>query len=95
MKSLLCATALLAAMVAQAAAEARYDRNLEKAVIDIVAGRMGNLRGGFSYKQVPQLVPDAARVPAVATEHLREEARQGLGDGLAPAVERRVSPAIY
>lgn len=95
MKSLLCAMALLAGMAAPAAAEARYDRNLEKAVIDIVAGRMGGIRGGFAYNQVPQLVPDAATAPAIAPEHPREEAKRDLDDGLAPAVERRISPAIF
>lgn len=95
MKSLLCAMALLAAVAAPEAAEMRYDRNLERAVMDIVAARMGAIRGGFTYKQVPQLVPDAATVPAIAPERPREEAKRDLEDGLAPAVERRVSPAVF
>lgn len=95
MKSLLCAMALLAAMAAPAATETRYDRNLERAVMDIVAARMGGIRGGFTYKQVPQLVPDAAPVPAIAPERPREAAKRDLDDGLAPAVERRISPAIF
>ncbi|MBN9254272.1 MULTISPECIES: hypothetical protein [unclassified Mesorhizobium] len=94
MKSLLCAMALLAVMVAPVAAEVRYDRNLERAVMDIVAARMGGIRGGFTYKQVPQLVPEAA--PAdIAPERAREDAKRDLDDGLAPAVERRISPAIF
>ncbi|WP_292333460.1 hypothetical protein [Mesorhizobium sp.] len=43
MKSFLCGMALLSAMAAPVAAETRYDRNLEKAVMDIVAGKMGNI----------------------------------------------------
>ena len=61
MRTLLCGVALLAVIAAPAMAETRYDRNLEKAVVEIVAGKMGDIRGGFSYKQVPQfvVVPDA------------------------------------
>ncbi|TPN40975.1 hypothetical protein FKO01_00825 [Mesorhizobium sp. B2-3-3] len=97
MKTLLCSTALLGIVVAPAVAETRYDRNLEKAALGIVAGKMGDIRGGFSYKQVPQLVvlPDAAPVPAVATEHPREQASGEQDHGLSPAVERQVSRTIF
>ena len=65
MRTLLCGVALLAVIAAPAVAETRYDRKLEQAVVEIVAGKMGDIRGGFSYKQVPQLVvvPDAPAVP--------------------------------
>ena len=56
MKSFLSGMAIVMLMAAPMAAETRYDRNLEKAVVDIVARKMGNIRGGFSYKQIPQLV---------------------------------------
>ncbi|TPI29191.1 hypothetical protein FJ414_26220 [Mesorhizobium sp. B3-1-6] len=96
MKTLLCGVGLLAAMAAPATAETRYDRNLEKAVLDIVAGKMGNIRGAFSYKQVPQLVmvPEAT-TPAVPApvEPPRKEASGN--DGLTPAVERRVSRTVF
>ena len=95
MKSFLCGVALLAAMAAPAAAETRYDRNLEKAVQDIVAGKMGNIRGGFSYKQVPQLVvvPEVAPAAPAPVEAPRKEASGN--DGLTPAVERRVSRTVF
>ena len=69
-----------------AAAETRYDRNLEKAVLDIVAGKMGNIRGAFSYKQVPQLVvlPQATPAAPAPAEAPRKEASGN--DGLMPAV---------
>ncbi|OBQ82251.1 hypothetical protein [Mesorhizobium sp. WSM3873] len=94
MKSFLCGMALLSAMAAPVAAETRYDRNLEKAVMDIVAGKMGNIRGGFSYKQAPQLVvlPEAAPT-APAPAEPREQASNN--DGLMPAVERPVSRTIF
>ncbi|WP_434721698.1 hypothetical protein [Mesorhizobium sp. RIZ17] len=95
MKAFLCGMALLAAMAAPAAAETRYDRNLEKAAMEIVAGKMGNIRGTFSYKQVPQLVvvPDAAPVAPTSVEPPRKEASGN--DGLTPAVERQVSRTVF
>jgi len=95
MKTLLCGMVLWAAMAAPAAAETRYDRSLEKAVLDIVAGKMGNIRGGFSYKQAPQfvVVPDAPAPVAAPAEPPRKEASGN--DGLMPAVERQVSRTVF
>ena len=95
MKSLICSMAFLAAMIAPVAAETRYDRNLEKAAMDIVAGKMGNIRGGFSYEQRPQLVvlPDATPVAPAPVEPPRKEASGN--DGLTPAVERQISRTVF
>ncbi|CDX55470.1 conserved exported hypothetical protein [Mesorhizobium plurifarium] len=95
MKSFICGMAFLAAMIAPAAAETRYDRNIEKAAIDIVAGKMGNIRGGFSYKQKPQLVvlPDTPPSAPAPVEPPRKEASGN--DGLTPAVERQVSRTVF
>ncbi|KQV01212.1 hypothetical protein ASD99_12345 [Mesorhizobium sp. Root695] len=95
MKTLLCGVALCAVLVAPAVAETRYDRSLEKAAVGIVAGKMGNIRGGFSYKQVPQLVVVPGAAPAAVTERPREEATGKPADGLSPAVERQVSRTIF
>jgi hypothetical protein len=97
MKTLLCGAALCAVIVAPATSETRYDRSLEKAVMGIVAGKMGDIRGGFSFKQVPQLVvlPDPVPAPAVATEHPREQASGDRDEGLSPAIERPVSRTIF
>ncbi|BCM18177.1 hypothetical protein [Mesorhizobium sp. J8] len=95
MKAFLCGMAILAAMAAPLAAETRYDRNIEKAARDIVAGKMGNIRGGFTYKQRPQFVvlPDAPLPVAVPAEPPRKEASGN--DGLTPAVERQVSRTVF
>ncbi|KUM26601.1 hypothetical protein AU467_20955 [Mesorhizobium loti] len=95
MKSFLGGMALLMAMAAPVAAETRYDRNLEKAVVDIVAGKIGKIRGGFSYKQVPQLVvlPEAAPAAPAPVEPPPTQASNA--DGLMPAVERPVSRTIF
>jgi len=97
MRTLLCGVALSAAIAAPAVAETRYDRNLEKAALGIVAGKMGDIRGGFSYKQVPQLVvlPDPVPPPAIATEHPAVQASGDRDDGLSPAIERQVSRTIF
>ncbi|TPM35066.1 hypothetical protein [Mesorhizobium sp. B2-3-4] len=97
MKTLLCGVAVLAVTAASASAETPYDRNLEKAAVGIVAGKMGDIRGGFSYRQVPQLVvvPDAAPRPAVTAERPREQASGNTDDGLSPAVERQGSRTIF
>jgi hypothetical protein len=97
MKTLLYGMALSAAIAAPAMAETRYDRNLEKAAMDIVAGKMGGIRGGFSYKQRPQfvIVPDAVATPAAPAERPGRQASGDRNDGLAPAVERPVSRTIF
>lgn len=94
MKTLLCGVTLCTVIVAPAAAETRYDRSLEKAAMGIVAGKMGDIRGGFSYKQVPQLVVVPGVAPAMS-ERPREEATGKPDDGLSPAVERQVSRTIF
>ncbi|AZO25171.1 MULTISPECIES: hypothetical protein [unclassified Mesorhizobium] len=94
MKSFLSGMALAMAMAAPAAAETRYDRNLEKAVVEIVAGKMGDIRGGFSYKQVAQLVvlPEAAPAAPAPVEPRKQASNN---DGLMPAVERPVSQTVF
>jgi hypothetical protein len=47
---------MVATALAPAFAGVRYDRKLEKAVMEIVAGKIGDIRGGFSYQQKPQFV---------------------------------------
>ena len=97
MKTLLYGMALSAVIAAPAMSETRYDRNLEKAVLDIVAGKMGDIRGGFSYKQRPQfvVVPDAVAPPAAPAERSGRQASGDRNDGLAPAVERPVSRTVF
>jgi hypothetical protein len=51
----LAATAL-AAMTGAALAEPTYDRRIEEAAAQIVAAKIGDLRGGFAYDQIPDFV---------------------------------------
>ena len=61
MRPLICAAAMLA-LAASAAAGERYDRKLEQAAMRIVAENIGDIRGGFSYRQKPRFVaaPDVS-----------------------------------
>jgi hypothetical protein len=97
MRTLLCGVALLAILATPAGAQTRYDRNLEKAVMGIVASKIGEIRGGFSYKQAPQLIvmPDAASTASIPAERPAKQASGDSNDGLAPAVERQVSRTIF
>lgn len=56
MKKMPLAAAMLITAVAPSAAGMRYDQKLEQAAMAIVAGKMGDIRGGFSYAQKPQFV---------------------------------------
>jgi hypothetical protein len=54
-KTIVCAAALVA-FAKPAMAEAKYDRQLEKAVMEIVAKNIGELRGGFDYDEKPVFI---------------------------------------
>ena len=104
---LLSGAALLAAFAAPAAAEPRYDIKLEKAVMKIVAARIGDIRGGFSYEKMPEFVApeaaDAAFEPApdpIETGSVRKpkvhfDRLVATKDNLAMAAERKVSRIVH
>ncbi len=56
MTRILLGAAVLALVAGTAHAEQKYDRTLEQAAVDIVAAKMGDLRGGFAYDEAPRLV---------------------------------------
>ena len=56
MKTLWAGVAVLAALSSSAVAETRYDRNIDKAAAEIVAGKIGDIRGGFSFDARPAFV---------------------------------------
>ena len=87
MKAIITTLALLLPVTAYANSDARHDRRLEQAAADIVASKIGEIRGGFGHNEKPEFVagdrlnPDA---PAVAFP--RTATRDGFWkDGLAPA----------
>ena len=98
-KVLIC-TALAAAFAMPAFAGTQYDRKLERAAIEIVAAKMGELRGGFAFDAKPAFVPaepteqrdDTVTGSIVPTKLAGGE--KEWGRDLAPAVERRMARVI-
>jgi hypothetical protein len=60
---LLSGAAFLAVTAAPVAAGPRYDVRLEQAAMTIVAGRIGDIRGGFSIGEKIVFVRSAAALP--------------------------------
>lgn len=56
MKLVVSGAAALAALAASAKAEPKYDRKLERAVMEIVARKMGDIRGSFEHGRDPEFV---------------------------------------
>lgn len=100
MKMPMICIAMLAALGMPATADTQYDRKLEKAVMGIIAGKMGGLRGGFAYDVKPAfvMVPEPVAPDPVVTGsivmHNPTTVGRGWQDGLALAVERKVSRFI-
>ncbi|MFC3208627.1 hypothetical protein [Aquamicrobium soli] len=88
MNTIVIGMAALAILTAPAFAEMRYDRKLEQAAMEIVAGKIGDLRGGFIYTQKVQLVvrQDQARSPdaEMPTVNADNAANTGLPPSSVP-----------
>lgn len=96
MKTLMTCAAVLVAFAAPAGAETRYDRKIEQAVMDIVARKMGELRGGLSYDEKPRLVvvQDTMTTGSIGIETGRLAAGADRPREPPRAVERRISRVI-
>jgi hypothetical protein len=77
MKPLISVPVALALATAPTLAGERYDHKLEEAAMRIVAENIGDIRGGFSYKQKPRFVivqdalrPDAGSLPGPGAKAL-------------------------
>jgi hypothetical protein len=97
MKMLIGVAAAIAVLATPVAAQTRYDRKLEQAVMEIVARKMGEIRGGFSYDEKPVfvVVQDKMTTSSVAAEKTaRLAAPAAPPEGLMRAVERNVSRIV-
>ncbi len=96
MRALMSCVAALAVLAAPAAAGARYDRKLEEAVLDIVAKKMGDIRGGFSFDAKPQIVvsQDSMFTGSIGIETARLAKPVIAPANLTQADERKVSRII-
>ncbi len=67
-KVFLLGLALVPALSAPAGAQLKYDIKLEKAAMDVIAGKIGDIRPGFKFGQKPAFVmPPEPPAPGVAT----------------------------
>jgi hypothetical protein len=97
MHKVLILAALAAAFSMPAFAGNQYDRKLEQAAVEIVAAKMGELRGAFAFDAKPVFVtvePEPQR-DATVTGSIAPTTVAAGGTGwqrdLAPAVERRIA----
>lgn len=90
MKKLLAGFAL-AMLATTASAESRYDRRLEQAVMDIVAGKIGEIRGGLAFNAEKIWISDQVATASVGLSFGDVSVSSGWQDGLAPARERHFS----
>lgn len=90
MKALMLCAAVSAGLAAPAAAEIRYDRKLEEAVKEIVARKIGDIRGGFAYNAKPAFViaQDPLMTGSVAQGTVPQSTEAPVPAGLVPATER-------
>lgn len=93
MKKMLNVAAILAAATVSSSAGVRYDEKLEKAAMAIVAEKIGDIRGGFSYAQRVQLVIRQGEAPRPAEEALRQPAADGVQE-TPPQAERPPSSIV-
>lgn len=96
MKALMSFVAALTVLATPAAAGSRYDRTLEQAVLGIVAAKIGDIRGGFSYDSKPQIVVthDAMYTGSIGIETARLATPAIEPESMLSADERKVSRII-
>ncbi|NGN40485.1 hypothetical protein G6N74_05360 [Mesorhizobium sp. CGMCC 1.15528] len=95
-KLLLGSVACLAVLSAPANAQMRHDVKLEQAVMEIVARKIGDIRGGFSYERKPEFVVlnESYSYTPTFLESARAELIRRFDEGLLPLTERTVSRVI-
>jgi hypothetical protein len=95
MKKLLAGMAIVGFAASSAVAETRYDHKIEQAAVTIAAGKMGKLRGGFSFNaRLVYVTPSALNTGSVADRD-RAHTVGTWRHGLAPAVEAETPPARF
>jgi hypothetical protein len=94
MRTLWAGAAVLGLATSSAVAETRYDHRIEQAAIEIVAGKIGDIRGGLAFDVKPVAVtgPEALTTGSVPSPTAEEGTWR---DGLAPAVEGAGSRTLF
>jgi hypothetical protein len=91
MRMLVTGAALFAALAMPATAQSRHDLKLEQAAAAIVAAKMGELRGGFTYdvELAKVVLPDFGSTGSISPAPAYNALPVKEGAGLVPALERR------
>jgi hypothetical protein len=94
MRTLWAGAAVFGLAASSAVAETRYDRRIEQAAIEIVAGKIGDIRGGFAFNVKPVFVTgqDSIKTGSVSTSMTADGASR---DGLAPAIEGKALRTLF
>lgn len=82
------AGALAAGGIGSVAAQQRYDRKIEEAVMGIVAAKMGEIRGSFALEAKPVMIVVQDDIVRSTTE-LTAARRPAPSDGMMRAVEQK------
>ncbi|MFN3548365.1 MAG: hypothetical protein ACK4U0_12820 [Mesorhizobium sp.] len=87
MKTIIAAAAFIAALNGAAFADGKVDRSIDQAAARIVAGRIGDIRGGFAPGVAPTFVRTVSAETTASTKRVEPvPARRGPWiDGLARA----------
>jgi hypothetical protein len=97
MKVLWAGAFAAAILTGGASAETRYDRSIEHAAKTIVAQKIGDIRGGFSFDAKPMFV--AERLDMIKTGSIAAPSPTTSSgpwrDGLAPAIDRKLSRKFF
>ena len=94
MRTLWAGAAVFGLAASSAVAETRYDHRIEQAAIEIVAGKIGDIRGGYAFNVKPVFVTsqDAVRTGSVSSL----DAEDGTSSaGLVPAVEGKALRTLF
>ncbi len=91
MKALVCAVSVFA-LAGPSAAQSRYDRKLEEAVMAIVAAKIGDIRGGFAFdaKPVMVVVQDDVIMGTTDMTTVQPAPQDAPPEGMARATDRGI-----
>ena len=95
MKALWAGAIAIGLLPTSAFAESEYDHSIDRAAAGIVAARIGEIRGGFSFnaRLASVLAPETPAADPNATRNATVDAGPWQ-DGLAPAAERKI-PQLF
>jgi hypothetical protein len=95
MRTLWAGAAVFGLAASSAVAETRYDHCIEQAAIVIVAGKIGDIRGGFAFDAKPVFVTAQDPLKTGSVPPAASANGTPSDDGLAPAVEGKALRTLF